>query len=333
MVAALRTCAPDHLWMTSRWSSQYRTHCQGALGLNRTEHQLACLAAIFTRSGTIIGRSRQNVQNEPLVALQVRNIRPMDRSVDKADRMSRWLGRLVATRGHRSLPALVVYVHVPKAGGMAVTRMLRDIYGGQLLVAQPRGWPQVLSDDTLRDIRANLHFYRAYSGHHAFGIHEVFGRPARYMTTIREPLSRLESYYNFVKHWEIHHHHRVARDGTIREFFQFLLDSNDVEVSNLQCLLMCGEKNFKKARKYLEANFEFVIPLPCLTQAPPVLAKAFDWPFVPNLHRENETIHKETMSELPDAMIDMLSEVNSADRQLYEYAVQRWSQVTRKQHQ
>jgi hypothetical protein len=208
--------------------------------------------------------------------------------------------------------------------------MLRDVYGDQLLVAHPRsGWPQVLSDDTLRDIKANRHFYRAFSGHHAFGIHEVFSRPARYMTTLREPLSRLESYYNFVKHWEIHRHHQAAKDRTIEEFFQFLLNISDIEVSNLQCLLMCGEKNFKRAHEYLEANFEFVIPLPCLAQAPPILTKAFGWPLLPDLHRENETAHKETMSELPDGVRDLLLEVNLADSQLYEYAVERWSQTIR----
>jgi hypothetical protein len=258
----------------------------------------------------------------------------MDRRVDKTNRRFRWLGRLVAARGRTSLPPLVVYVHVPKAGGMSVTRMLRDIYGDQLLVAHPRGgWPQVLSDETLHDIKTNSNSYRAYSGHHAFGIHQVFGRPARYMTTIREPLSRLESYYNFVKHWEIHHHHQVARDGTIGQFFQFLLDRNDIEVANLQCLLMCGEKSFERARECLAANFEFVIPLPRLAQAPPVLAKAFDWPFVPDLHRENETMHRETISELPDGMMEILAEVNSADRQLYEYAMERWSQTTHSRHQ
>jgi hypothetical protein len=253
----------------------------------------------------------------------------MDRGFGKSTRKNWWRDWFVYSRDRRALSdALIVYVHVPKAGGMSMTRMLRDVYGDQLLVAHPNGgWPQVFSDDALRDIRERSHFYRAFSGHHAHGIHEIFRRSARYITTIREPLSRLESYYNFVKHWEIHHHHKVARDGNIREFFQFLLDSEDIEVSNLQCLLMCGEKSFETARRHLEASFEFVIPLSCLAQAPPILAKAFEWPFVPRLHRENETPHKETMSELPGTMIATLSAANLADRQLYEYVEKRWSQV------
>ncbi len=126
---------------------------------------------------------------------------------------------------------------------------------------------------------------------------------------------RLESYYNFVRHWEIHHHHKAARERNIQQFFEFLMDRNDIEVSNLQCLLMCGEKSFEQARRNLEKKFDFVIPLPRLAQAPPVLAKAFEWPFVPDLHHENETRHKETMAELSGRMIAALSAVNSEDRQ------------------
>ena len=250
----------------------------------------------------------------------------MDSSVDKTERRHSWLNRLALPRDRRSVSdSLVVYVHVPKAGGRSMMRMLRDVYGDKLLVAHPKGWPQVLSDDVLRDIRARPQFYQAFSGHHAFGIHEIFGRSARYITTVREPLLRLKLYYNFVKHWEIHHHHGIAKERNIRQFLEYLLDNNDIEVSNLQCLLMCGEKSFEKARSNLEQNFEFVIPLPRLAEAPPVLAKALEWPFIPQLHHENGTDHKETMTELPGSMIATLSAMNLEDRQLYEYAEKRWS--------
>jgi hypothetical protein len=254
----------------------------------------------------------------------------MDRSVDKAEQKNSWLDLPVAPCDrHPGSDALVVYVHVPKAGGRSMMRMLRDVYGDRLLVAHPKGWPQVLPDDVLRDIGERPQFYRAFSGHHAFGVHEVFRRPARYITTVREPLLRLESYYNFVKHWEIHHHHEAAAERNIQQFFEYLMDRNDIEVSNLQCLLMCGEKSFEQARSNLEKNFEFVIPLPRLAQAPPLLAKAFEWPFVPELHHENETRHKETMAELSGSMIAALSAMNSDDRQLYESAERRWSKTCR----
>jgi hypothetical protein len=112
----------------------------------------------------------------------------------------------------------------------------------------------------------------------------------------------------------------------MEEFFQFLVDTGDGEVSGLQCLLLCGETNFEKAFRRLETNFEFVIPLPCLVQAPPILAKAFEWPFVPQLHCENTTDHDQTMAELSEGMIATLSARMLPDRQLYEYAERRWSE-------
>ena len=57
----------------------------------------------------------------------------MDRSVAKVNRVGRWLDWLVSTRNRRPASnAIVVYIHVPKAGGMSMTRMLRDVYGDQL---------------------------------------------------------------------------------------------------------------------------------------------------------------------------------------------------------
>ena len=195
-------------------------------------------------------------------------------------------------------------------------RMLRDVYGDRLLVAHPEGVASgVAGRCPPRHWRAATILSSIFRASLVSGVHQVFRRPARYFTTVREPLLRLESYYNFVKHWEIYHHHKAARERNIRQFFEFLMDRNDIEVSNLQCLLMCGEKSFEQARRNLEENFEFVISLPRLAQAPPLLAKALEWPFVPELHHENETRHNETIEELPKGMIATLSAANSEDRQ------------------
>jgi len=259
-----------------------------------------------------------------------RIVERMHGSIDQADSKDvRRDSPATSCDRHPGSDALVVYVHVPKAGGRSMMRMLRDVYRDRLLVAHPKGWPQVLPDEVLREIGERPQFYQAFSGHHAFGVHEVFGRPARYITTVREPLLRLESYYNFVKRWEIHHHHKAAAERNIQQFFEYLIDLNDIEVSNLQCLLMCGKKSFDCAHRNLEKNFDFVIPLPCLAQAPPLLAETFGWSFVPEIHHENETRHKEVMAELSASMIAVLSAMNSEDRQLYEYAERRWSKTCR----
>jgi hypothetical protein len=90
--------------------------------------------------------------------------------------MQQVLDLLTSTVKRRQMrDALVVHLHVPKTSGISIRRMLHDVYGDRLLAAHPVGWPQVLPDDAMEQIRQKPQFFRAYSGHHAFGVHEIPG--------------------------------------------------------------------------------------------------------------------------------------------------------------
>lgn len=222
---------------------------------------------------------------------------------------------------------LVVFVHIPKAGGMSITRLLKETYGDRLLIAHPLvGWPQRWSDETRALIAEKRHHFRAFAGHCAYGIHEVFGRPARYFTTVRHPLARMQSYYNFVRRWEIHHHHHKAKSLDIAQFFQRMADSGDIEFGNLQCLLIAGEKKFEAAKARIEEKFDFAVPVPRLSEALPVLAAAYGWPAVAEAPRENTTEHLSTLQRLPQNLLDQLVEANAEDQSLYDYCERKWSE-------
>lgn len=223
---------------------------------------------------------------------------------------------------------LIVFVHIPKAGGTSMTRVLESIYGDKLLVAHPlQGWPQEWPKETTDLIARNRHYYAAFSGHSAFGIHQLFGREASYFTTVREPISRLESYYNFVKRWPIHHHYHQALKLEIADFFEWMCDRNDIETGDLQCLLIAGKKDFPNARDVLRKHFDFAIPMPRLAEAMPILASRYNWPFVPEAPRENTTSHESQISSLPAPLIRKLEALNRQDRALYEYCEQRWAEI------
>lgn len=226
---------------------------------------------------------------------------------------------------------LIVFVHIPKAGGMSMTRVLKDAYGDRLLIAHPLlGWPQQWSEETRRLIAEKRYYFQAFAGHGAYGIHEVFGRPARYFTTVRDPLARMQSYYNFVRRWEIHHHHEKAKSMGIAEFFQHMVDSGDIEFGNLQCLLIAGEKSFAAAKARIDEKFDFAVPVPRLSEALAVLGKAYGWPPPPEAPRENTTEHLSTLRSLPQRLMDQLVEANAEDRLLYEYCEQKWAKESAK---
>jgi hypothetical protein len=224
---------------------------------------------------------------------------------------------------------LIAFVHVPKAAGMTVTRILQNVYGERLLIAHPlRGWPQQWPVETTNLIFEKRDFFQAFAGHYAFGIHELFNRPARYFTTVRNPLSRLESYYNFVRRWEIHHHHDVACRLDMKDFFQFMIDNDDIELGNLQCLLICGEKSFAAAKSKLTEHFDFAVPVSRLGEGLQVLALAYRWGEIEEVPRENTTEHKSKLDNLPDELHKFIVKANAEDQALYEFCQQSWQRLS-----
>ena len=219
---------------------------------------------------------------------------------------------------------LVAFVHIPKAGGMSLTRLLTETYRETLLHAHPeRGWPQRFSGPILADIGNRRFFYRAFIGHFAYGIHRVFNRETRYFSMVREPLERLESYYNFVKRWEIHHHHQKAKNLDIDSFFSYLIDIDDVEISNLQCLMVAGEKNTDLALRRADEDFDLVIPLPRVNEGIALLCDKL------NIARrempeENSTPHVNKISGLSKFVYETLVERNKGDAKLYAQVMEKF---------
>jgi hypothetical protein len=212
---------------------------------------------------------------------------------------------------------LIAFVHVPKAGGMSLTRLLKETYGERLLIAHPQiGWPQTFSATILADINSNRFFYEAFIGHFSYGIHSVFERETRYFSVVREPLERLESYYNFVKRWNIHHHYQKAQELDMDSFFSHLIDLNDIELSNLQCLMIAGDKDPDLALKRAAEDFELIIPLSRANDGINLLCDKL------NITRrgmpeENTTPHVSKMDSLRKSVYGKLVELNEGDTRLY----------------
>ena len=169
---------------------------------------------------------------------------------------------------------------------------------------------------------AKRHYYRAFSGHCAYGIHKVFGRPAIYFSSVRDPIERFESYFNFVLHWTIHHHHEAARGMSIGEFFRYLRERDDIELFNLQCLLLCGHKDFRKAKEFVTAQYLAVIPMRYFARSIERLAQQLSWPSI-TIPRLNVTEHKYKIDGLGQQDLKALSDGNNADTDLVKFCEDR----------
>jgi hypothetical protein len=193
---------------------------------------------------------------------------------------------------------------------------LKTVYGDRLLISHPElGWPQQWPDSFIQRIEQEGDRYDAFSAHASYGVHKIFNRRPLYISTVRNPIERFESYYNFVRHWQIHHYHNVAKEMSISEFFRFLDDRDDIELYNLQCLLFCGEKDSRHAIERVRSHYYAILPLKYFNACVPLLARKLGWPDVEAPHH-NVSEHKSTVIELSPAERSALIEGNREDAEL-----------------
>ncbi len=142
---------------------------------------------------------------------------------------------------------ILIHLHIPKNAGTTLSRMIKL----RLLLRPPTNLlhhSQTLGlynvgnyrrrlgrIDALSDrAKARIRFFEAHAG---FGLHGSLPRPARYMTMLREPTSRVLSVYSFRKQMG-----RIPADMPLSEF----LEHDDVHrvwwIDNAHVRYLAGEQ-------------------------------------------------------------------------------------------
>jgi hypothetical protein len=127
----------------------------------------------------------------------------------------------------------IIFLHVPKAAGSTVQRMLRRKYGRRFLECP---WSDADQQSRqLSEFDAATSGIRAISGHFGYGIHELLSGESEYLTILRQPANRAYSYYRYAATTPGHYlHDRLVGDGTT--FEAFLLSRTTSAFSNLVAL-------------------------------------------------------------------------------------------------
>jgi hypothetical protein len=117
-------------------------------------------------------------------------------------------------------PPIVIFLHLPKACGTTLTKLLRRWFTpGEVFAADRRNPAELRSALEARAAQTSPPL-RLIVGHAAFGLHEVLDRPAQYITVLREPVERLLSNYRYVQRTREHRLHAEVSSGalTLKEF-------------------------------------------------------------------------------------------------------------------
>jgi hypothetical protein len=158
---------------------------------------------------------------------------------------------------------LILFMHIPKAAGTTLRSILDLQYGRTNVITYYNQPNAQLLENLDYMLTAARHDYKALIGHFGFGVHEKLSRPSRYITFVREPISRaVSSYYENVKRGTSTF---FDGDGNAYSLAE-CIEKEEQSFANGQIKMITGKENsahvdetdLSQAFTNLELHFDFV---------------------------------------------------------------------------
>ncbi len=232
---------------------------------------------------------------------------------------------------------LIIFTHIPRAGGTTMWKTFRDIYGKRVKRVAGKGSPET-NKTVARLLADNPHAYDIVGGHVKYGIGENCSeRPFRYFTVLRDPTSIVLSRY--YKHLLPHIQERKAkrRPGTFEDNLSKIRKKmsrppEDVLMNNSNPLLnfiaagnqmaedRITREHLEIAKKRLAKDyicFGFVEHYP---ETMALVSRALGWKNIPVAEHRNTGQNRPSSHD--SGLIELGREVNALDYEFYSFAKQ-----------
>ncbi|HSQ00321.1 MAG TPA: sulfotransferase family 2 domain-containing protein [Candidatus Dormibacteraeota bacterium] len=227
----------------------------------------------------------------------------------------------------------VIFLHIPKTGGMSFSRILArqfppaTVYqiNGRLSTsaAELRGLPD----------ERRLSIQCVY-GHVPFGLHEHLPRSPAYVALFRDPVERIISTYYYAlrrAEWDLH---RQIREGKW-SLHDFVVSDLAAEFHNQQTQMVSGADGpvdtvdaLTRAKKNVNEHFALAGVTERFDESILLCRGVLGWKNV-FYHRANVNRHRPRLCEISRSTIAMIEKRNALDLELYEIVRQRFEVLVR----
>ena len=247
----------------------------------------------------------------------------------------------------------LIFMHVPKTGGMSMFAGLCREYGTNIADMYNMTSANVApAAEVIQNPNTSI-----YCGHFSFGLHEWFTRPCYYAAVLREPVSRVLSlYFYIVQYRPVIHRIAQTKKLSLRELFStgnapdyyedflawiegeekldLFLDCHSAEIDNGMVRRFsgfglkeepCPDAALEKAKENIERHFSVVGVLEQYPKTLELFRAAFEWPWLQELRvNVGPQARKKEKPEVADHLKKRIKTMNMLDTAFYEWVVERF---------
>ena len=227
---------------------------------------------------------------------------------------------------------VLVFVHFPKVGGNTLHAILEGQYPQSTHISsnglQTLNEILTLSEQDMDNIDV-------IRGHMNFGVHKLFARPAVYISMLRDPVERVISHYYHALRDPRHplYDKCVSNNMKLEDFVFQMTDNDNGQVRALAGFAdqlaffrkdyipfgKCNNDILETAKANL-SNFKAVGLMERFDESLILFKRILKWELPPLYEKSNVANNRLRLPEISQKAIDLITEINQYDLQIYAYA-------------
>ena len=213
----------------------------------------------------------------------------------------------------------LIFLHIPKCAGTTFHRILERIYEGEKGFLLEKVGEKHTHEQFAELTDSELESLSLVRGHLEYGFHKNLPGSWRYITFLRDPVKRVESFYRYVSTSPNHELYEWIHQEQV-SLERFVIETNRKDVHEVAVRWLSGieaepEEMLAKALENIDRHFSVVGLVERFDESLVLMQRKFNWP-IPHYEVRNQTISG-SLDRTGDKVWNEILKRNRADIELY----------------
>jgi len=228
---------------------------------------------------------------------------------------------------------ILISIHIYKTAGTTFYSVIDRIFKRNEIVNANIKGLHTCEEDLKNGNIENKESIKIIHGHFSFGWHKYFSEPVRYISFLRDPVSRVMSDYFYNKEFAKGHNHSYASKMTLKEYLNCdqILDMDNGQTRYIAGDLTtpyghCSQEMLSIAKRNIDSMFLFVGLTEKFDESLVLINKYLGWN---KIYYTNKNVTKGKMDALHPEEVHAIHERNKFDTELYQYVSNQFEERTK----